>query len=162
MLALDDPKWGTLENRGCASSIPKTIERLLETPSDQAAFTDLWPYLCSEDTAWPAAFAAVPYVVQIAERLPPAERVEHLFFVGYVAMCAEDIPTDLTDAYQAALVEALPLLLDTLRCDLSASDTRYAVAALSALKGLPEMGLLVSNLDCGCPHCGEELCELDE
>src|SRR5262245_27039958 len=88
MLTLDDPRWKELNHRGwsrgtryCmdphAPSVPDELAKLLETPSDHGRFSSLWPYLCSEGTAWAAAYAAVPYAIEIAKRLPPTERFEY-------------------------------------------------------------------------------------
>lgn len=46
--------------------VPDELRHLLAHPADGKRFDDLWPYLCSEGTAWPAAYAAAPYFVTIA------------------------------------------------------------------------------------------------
>jgi hypothetical protein len=93
----------------------------------------------------------------------PAERVEHLHFIGYVRMCEESgkVPDYLAVAYRETLHETLPLLAETLiSATLSEEDTRYPVAACAALKGHGQMALVINYLDAGCPHCGKGL--LDE
>src|ERR1035441_10002389 len=98
MLPLDDPRWPDLDHRGWSARtlfsdrdapfVPAELRHLLGNPTDRQRFTALWPYLCSEGTAWPVAYAAVPYLVEIARQLSPAERFEHVYVVGLVVMCS--------------------------------------------------------------------------
>src|SRR5262249_40744604 len=128
MLRLDDPRWNKLNHRGWtdgarysmdpeAPYVPDELTKLLEDPSDIERFQSLWPYLCSEGTTWAAAYAAVPYVVEIAKRLSPAQRWEHLYVVGLIVICScpdcgesFTIKPYLAKSYRQALTEALPLL----------------------------------------------------
>ena len=164
-LPLNDPSWSELQHRGgSAGDVPDRLAALLKDPTDIESFTDLWPYLCSEDTAYSAAYAAVPYVVQIAERLPPQKRFEHLFFVGYVAMCSGDpvtteahIPNDLVEPYRQATDRALHLIPETLLSDLDEEQTCYLLASAAALKGYSRLGMAINYLPFGCPECGAEV-----
>jgi hypothetical protein len=176
MLALDDPRWKELNHRGWtkgeryhfdpeAPFAPEELAKLLENPSDMERFRSLWPYLCSEGTAWAAAYAAVPYAVELAKRLRPELRFEHLCFVGLVVMCSCPeqgesfaIKPYLTESYQRALAEALPLLAETLVCRHDTTETRYLLATAAALKGHRRVGGVLEHLDCicgRCPKCGE-------
>lgn len=176
MLPLDDPGWNELNHRGWSIGaryhldpespfVPDELAKLQENPSDIERFSQLWPYLCSEGTAWPAAYAAVPYIVELAKRLPPELRIEHLYFVGLVVMCTGpeqgesfEIKPYLMESYQRSLVEALPLLAETLVCKHDVSDTRDLLAAAAALKGHPKLGDVLLKLECisgQCPRCGE-------
>jgi hypothetical protein len=178
MLLLDDPLWKELDHSGWASGarysldqnapfVPDVLAELWERPSDIERFRALWPYLCSEGTAWSAAYAAVPYVVELAKRLPPEQRFEHLCFLGLVVMCSCPergesfaIKPYLTESYRRALAHALPLLLETLAGQHDAAETRYLLAATAALKGHPKLGDVLENLDCihqQCPRCGENV-----
>jgi len=170
MLPLNDLRWSELCTRnGDAAWVPRRIATLLERPDDLPAFQDLWPWLCSEGTAWSAAYAAVPYVVELAKRLPPDLRFEHIYFVGLVVMCSgsDALPSTeeeiaikpyLLDSYRSALREIMPLLAETLICEHHLSDTRLILAAAAALKGHPKLGDVLNRLDCisgECPKCGE-------
>ena len=163
-LSLDDPRWASLMTRnGRGAYVPSELRALLARPGDIRRFSSLWPALCSEDTAWPAAYAALPYVLEIARALRPVERVEHLYFIGYVGMCEEsgEVPDYLADAYRETLHGALPLLAETLTsAALGEEDTRYLLAACAALKGHGNLGVAIDSLGDGCPHCGQGL--LDE
>ena len=176
MLPLGDPRWKELNHRGWTSGeryhldpeapyAPEELAKLLERPSDIKRFQNLWPYLCSEGTAWAAAYAAVPYVVELARRLSPEQRLEHLYFLGLVVMCSCPecgesfaIKPYLKQSYEQALAETLPLLAETLVCRHELTDTRYLLAAAAALKGHAKLGGVLNHLDCicgECPKCGE-------
>jgi hypothetical protein len=164
LLPLDDPRWVHLNHRNWSDGkpspgvpdapfVPDQLARLLENPSD------LKCWLCSEGTAWPAAFAAVPYAVELARCLPPNERTEYLFFVGLVVMCSwpETGERFLAKSYKQALTEALPLLTETLNCSHDVIATRYLLAAVAALKGHTKLANVLNNLECiceECPKCG--------
>jgi hypothetical protein len=177
MLPLDDPRWNDLNHRGWtggqryymdsdAPYVPEELTKLIENPSDIERFQSLWPYLCSEGTTWAAAYAAVPYLVEIAKRLSPQQRWEHLYVVGLVVMCSCPdrgesfaIKPYLADSYRQALAEALPLLAETLVHRHDLTETRYLLAAIAALKGHPKLGAVLNDLDgicCKCPKCGED------
>jgi hypothetical protein len=176
MLPLNDPRWKELSHRAWskgarspfdpgAPSAPEELARLMETPSDIKRFRALWPYLCSEGTAWAAAYAAVPYAVELARRLRPEQRFEYLCFIGLVVMYSRpelgesfELEPYLEDSYHRALDEALPLLLETLAGQHDATETRYLLATAAALKGQVKLGLVLEHLGCisgQCPECGE-------
>jgi hypothetical protein len=178
MLALDDPRWKELDHRGWtegkrydldsdAPYVPEALSALLSEPGNVERFSSLWPYLCSEGTAWAAAYAAVPYVVEVASRLPPDRRFEHLYFVGLVVIYSypEDgesfaIKPYLVDSYRAALERALPLLAETLVCQLAeVREIRELLAVAAALKGYPELGAMLQRPEFSvtCRKCGDEV-----
>jgi hypothetical protein len=167
MLSLNDPRWSDLCTRnGGAAWVPKQLAALMERPDDLPTFQDLWPELCSEGTAWSSAYAAVPYLVELAKRVPPNKRLEYLYVVGLVVMCSCPecgesfaIHPYLEGSYQRALVETLPLLGEMLSERHDVTDTRYLLAAIAALKGHQKLGEVLNHLDCiccECPKCGEK------
>ena len=181
MISLDDPRWPALDHRGWSEGrgapdapfVPDELRHLMADPSDGERFTGLWPYLCSEGTAWPAAYAAVPHLVTIARGLPSAgaARDDYLYVVGLVAMCSgdlgeapADLPDDIADAYRRALPEALALLAETLAGQHDQITTRYLLAATAALKGHSEYAEILNELDvfAECQSCGEPMIELPE
>ena len=182
MLPLDDPRWLDLGHRNWSPGqrpgddpsvpfVPQELRRLQSDPADAGRFTDLWPYLCSEDTAWPAAYAAVPYLVELAGRLRPAERGDYLYVVGFVVICSgaygrvpSGLPDDIAAAYRQALRAALPLITEQLATAHGLMDTRYYLAATAALKGYPEFGEFLNNLEASleCQACGETIDDLPE
>src|SRR5262245_135320 len=86
-LPLDDPRWSKLDTRsGHADWVPRWLGTLLKRPDDREMFADSWPDLCSEGTAWSAAFAATPYIADLAAAVPIESRQDYVYFVGLVAM----------------------------------------------------------------------------
>jgi len=177
MLTLEDPRWLSLDHRNRSKGegdpfVPDELRHLLAHPADGERFDDLWPYLCSEGTAWPAAYAAAPYLVAIARGLPPAQRDYYLYVVGLTAICSgeygqtpSDLPDDIADAYRQTLPEALTLLTETLAAaEHDQITTRYLLAAVAALKGHPEYAEILNDLDvhAECQSCGEPMLELPE
>ncbi|MFF3376514.1 hypothetical protein ACFYXF_26620 [Streptomyces sp. NPDC002680] len=180
MISLDDPRWPALDHRGWSEGkgaedapfVPDELRYLVDHPESGGRFNDLWPYLCSEGTAWPAAYASVPHLVTIARALPAADRDDYLYVIGLVAMCSgdlgevpDDLPDDIADAYRRALPEALTLLAETLVTgEHDQIATRYLLAATAALKGHPEYAEILNDLDvyAECQSCGEPMLELPE
>ena len=181
VLSLDDPRWLSLDHRNWSEGrrseddpqipfVPDELRRLAANPTDHERFEDLWPYLASEDTAWPAAYAAVPHLVAIAQGLRPHERGNYLYVVGWIVICSgaygetgRDVPADVADAYRKALSTALELLIEQLATPHKYIDTRYLLAATAALKGHAGLGELLNNLDtyAECQSCGEPVFDLE-
>jgi enamine deaminase RidA (YjgF/YER057c/UK114 family) len=179
MLPLDDPRWLDLDHRNWSGGeggpdapiVPDELRHLVASPTDRDRFAALWPYLCSEGTAWPAAYAAVPHLVDIARHLPAAERDEYLYVVGLIAICSgaygqtpDKLPADITTAYRQALPEALTLLTETLASPHDHLDTRYLLAATAALKGHTALADVLNDLDvfADCQSCGQPMIEIPD
>jgi hypothetical protein len=180
VISLDDPRWPELDHRGWSKGkgaqdapfVPDELRYIAAHPATSGErFNDLWPYLCSEGTAW-AAYDSVPYLVAIARGLPAGERDDYLYVVGLVAICSgelgevpDDLPDDIAGAYRNALPEALALLAETLTtAEHDQTATRYLLAAMAALKGHPEYAEILNDLDvyAECQACGEPILELPE
>lgn len=145
--------------------MPDVLAKLVEHPEETKVFHDLWPWLCSEGTAWAAAYAVVPYAVEFARRVPLATRFEYLYFVGLVAICSSpgdgeafEIQPYLISDYEEALKQALPLIAETLTVDHDQTETRYILSTIAALKGHVKLADVLDHLDCvsgECEACGE-------
>jgi hypothetical protein len=166
-LPLDDPRWDTLGHRGgkgTENDAPHPageLKELLTDPGDEDRFGDYWPYLCSEGTTWPAAYAATPYLVDMAAALPPDRRANKLAVVGLIIACGSDgsCPDDLRPAYLAAQQRMYPLIGASLPF-LDGNDLRYVLAAIAALRGQVPLAEVLANIDTvsgTCPECGEEV-----
>lgn len=178
MLALDDERWKQLSHRGLSGGrkseldsdapyIPDVLRELFANPHDRELFDGMIPYLCSEGTTWPAAYAATPYIVELASRVSPPERANYLIWVGLIvidSIPAESVDELLRDDYVKALKSALPLLLETFMEELRGYEIRYLLAALAALKGYLQLGEILANLDTYsyCQECDSELFDLAE
>ena len=68
-------------------------------------------------------------------------------------------PAYLVESYEQALRDCMPLLAQTLLCEHNAEETRYLLASAAVMKGQRNLGEVLEGLDCGCPHCGEEILE---
>lgn len=182
MLLLDDPRWTELDHRGWSGGersrqdagapyVADELRALTLTPSDLARFRSLWPYLCSEGTAWSAAYAAVPHLVNIAASLSPSARFEYIYVVGLVRICEAfasgpsfELKPYLADSYHAALERALSLIAESLVSPHDLAETRYLLAATAALKGHRQLGDILNALDtyAECSECGAEVFEYAE
>jgi hypothetical protein len=178
MLPLDDERWLQLDHRGWANGkkyeldpdapfIPDELAKLLENPNDIDTVDYISPYLCSEGTTWDAAYAAVPYFVEMAKRLSPRVRVNYFIYLGFIVIHA--IPTEyveefLRDDYEKALKQTMPLLLETLKEKFEATETKYLLATLAALKGFTKLGDVLANLDSNsfCMNCDEVIFDYEE
>lgn len=160
MLDLDDDRWKELDHRGWSKGarfhldpeapfVPDELRLLEADPHDLSRFQALWPYLCSEGTTWPAAYAAAPYLAEIAARLSPSERFEYVIVMGLIAIYAtpDMIQPYLLESYQNALQKALALLAEMITDSHTPADTRYLLAAAAALKGHPKLGDILEGLD---------------
>jgi len=167
MLPLDDPLWRELDHRGWANNaaypagsdspfIPTQLAALLANPHDRERFGNLWPFLCSEGTTWDAAFAAAPYIVEVAAQLEPSERFEHLYVIGLMVMCMPTwdlsrweghIPDELKEPFRAAVAKALRLLTETLLEPLDRMALQYSLAAVAALKGEGKLANTIDAID---------------
>jgi hypothetical protein len=176
LLPLDDPRWKELDLRNWRGGrrsewtpdgpfVPDELSELAKNPVDIERFRGLWPWLCSEGTTYAAAYAAVPYMVAFAERLPPERRFEYLCVVGLVEAdsCPEQgescaIKEYLADGYRRALARALALIAETLCVPHDVSETRYLLGAVAAIKGHRKLAKVLQDMDAisgECPKCGE-------
>ena len=117
MLALDDERWKDLPHRGWSKGkrskldpdapfIPDELKKLIDDPKDFKTLRYISPYLCSEGTTWDAAFAAIPYLVELAKRLSPKERLDYLIFLGFMVIDAgssENVEDFFREDYEKAL-----------------------------------------------------------
>jgi hypothetical protein len=175
-LPLDDPRWRELDHRNWRSGrrsewapdapfVPDELSELIKDPADFGRFEQLWPWLCSEGMTYAAAYAAVPYMVAFAARLPPEQRFEYLCVVGLVEAhsCPEGgesfaIKEYLADSYRRALSRALGLIAETLGVRHNVTETRYLLGAAAALKGHRRLAKVLQDMDAisgDCPKCGE-------
>lgn len=153
---------------GSGEHVARVLAHLVDHPDDRSAFLDLSPYLASEDTAWPAAYAAVPHLLDIAAKASSAEgRWDYLYRIGYIEMCdpaRNSVPESVAEVVQAAyrccLGTALKMLLQTLAELEDNTNLHYSLAALAALEGNRSLALVINHLHMGCPHCGEDLLDL--
>jgi hypothetical protein len=158
VLSLDSDRWRDLQHAyGSAGDIPALLRQLDGSPSsggNAEPWFSLWSALAHQGDVYSASFAAVPHVVH-ALSLAPTE-ADHSFFQfpAWVEICRAKkhvaIPSDLQEAYAAALAR-LPLLVaaashrpwgpDFLACALAAvaAAKGYSSMAEAALELTPEL-----------------------
>lgn len=165
-LPLDHPDWALLEHRGGTGPVPDVdvaaeLRRLVADPEDEARFDDLWPWLCSENTTWPSAYAAAPYLVDVAAAGPARCRGNRVAVLGLIALYGDpgECPAPVRAAYEGALARALALAVAALPL-VTDGDLRWVLGAVAALKGQHELAEVLVEMDSvseECPSCGEEV-----
>src|SRR6476620_3072369 len=93
-LPLDSPRWSELWTRmgPGAYPVPQVLRALGDDPSDLELFREMWPEICAEETTYDAAFAAAPYLMDLAERLDSPESDQYLIVAGLIATSASEVP----------------------------------------------------------------------
>lgn len=161
-LPLDSQRWDELSTRrGPGAGWVRDFLVAASTSSSRTeVFTDMWPEICSEGTTYDAAYAAAPYLVTIAHRLPVAQSVEYLIVLGLIDTYASHVPPDLRPGYRKAVLEAQVLALTRLAdCPLDHS-LRYLLAAVAAFRGRDDLALVLQDLDTiqeTCPSCRSDV-----
>jgi hypothetical protein len=158
-LPLDSPRWGELHTRGGqgATWVSEAIRGLHGGTVDARAFGELWPELCSEGRTYDAAYAAAPYLAEIAARLPRSKGTEYLIVLGLITTCAGDVPADLEPAYREAIDAALTFTLQALIDCHSGHELRYLLSAVAAYRERTDLASALQNVDAiqePCPACG--------
>lgn len=160
-LPLDSPRWSRLWTRmgPGAYPVPQVLRALGDDPSDLELFREMWSEICAEETTYDAAFAAVPYLMDFAGRLDPADADEYLIVAGLIATYASDVPSDLEPAYRTAMHRGLTLtlVLERLETCKTNADLRYLLASVAAMRGRTDLAEVLQDLDAiqeTCESCG--------
>jgi hypothetical protein len=103
-----------------------------------------------------------PYLVEIARKISPSQRLNALIEIGLIVTCACDGSNEvhyrlehyLTDSYHQAIRDSLPLLAETLQCKMEEKDILTLAFCVAALKGHIKLAEVLSNLE-SCPQCSE-------
>ena len=165
-LALEDACWNSLTHRAGVGpnsemDVARELRLLLDSPTDLERIRDLWPYLASEGSTWDAAYAALPYLVQILKLQPPELRAELLSVVGIILTGADEssMPEYLLHAYFKAIDEVYLPLGESIPV-LSKDDLPWVLATISALRGNRELAELLQepgSLEATCEECEAEI-----
>ena len=142
-LPLDSARWASLAHAyGTAADVPGLLRAL--TPLSQSAgeaepWFSLWSALAHQGDVYTASFAAVPHVVDVAEREPAKVDLSFFQFPAWVEICRRRkngaVPGDLERSYFGAL-SRLPLLVANAAASRNGDDFLCcALAALAASKG---------------------------
>ena len=152
MIPLSDTIWKALGTAyGDATAVAEALKEAQDAASrDPGAieeiFTTIWSHVCHQGTPYPALFATVPHLIEIAEMLDPGtrERAHILGALGYAAVNAGmsvhsvgrigDLDPERFD-FRPALRRAATLVAETLLHDHEETITAHLFAALAAIKG---------------------------
>lgn len=167
MLPLDDDRWSLLTHAyGVATDIPPLLARLRTDPaSADITFRDIdLGALNHQNSVSTALYAAIPYLVDAAQKLPPEKRADLLGWVGCSMADAtlpgeKIVPVFLREALDTAVAKGMRLLLETLSVSFDEETTKWLLAALAGFKGHSDLCHVISSLDCllFCPECGTQI-----
>lgn len=159
-LPLSSPRWRELRTRGGegAEWVTDAHRALQDDALDRDCFRELWPELCSEERTYDAAYAAAPYLVEIASGLPCSDATQYLIVLGLIATYPGDVPADLATGYRSAVETALKLSLRALEHCSPGPELRYLLSAVAAFRSRTDLASALQNFDAiqePCPACGE-------
>lgn len=155
MLGLDNPRWNELDNGyDTFYSTQDFLRRLwAESPNmSPGEWANFLGSLCGAEQVFPASFAAIPHVIEVAKLRKPQERPLFMLAVclveGNRLRNKTPIPQDLEEAYRQAIEATLPLLLECLALDWESENLRILMATLAAIRGkLKIVAVLVDGPD---------------
>lgn len=169
MLPLDDALWNDLSPKTYAPRYPALLRELGETIKsgkyNRSSLDELWTMCCDWST-FDSTFAAVPHLVDICRKQPPAHiaRIQLLAWVGWCVACIhlnrQDGPEQLKQWYNESvpvardlIAESLPFTRDPVG---EQGNLRTLLAAFAACHGNPALALILYELEAGgfrCDHC---------
>lgn len=168
MLSLESPRWKELDHAyGSASDIPALLKALPNAPvrkdHDVEPWFSLWSSICHQCDVYSASFAAVPHIVSAAAKRTPSDRAEYFLMVGTIESMrhravSPAISLDLQRAYESALADAIPLVLETLLVEQDEGWFKAMLSALAAFRGFPELSAALVDLERNIvyPKCDHE------
>jgi hypothetical protein len=163
LLPLDDPLWDQFQgNYSSGANVANLLTAAKSGAPVDKWYDDIFQELMHQYTLSEVAYAAVPHLVEIAEKNRDL-RLEIMVLVGACYAHSTDpgvpeIPSRLSDAWIDARQRSLPVILDVLsESQLSENEIRYLLSSLAAIKGFNQMSIAIEALDTEveCPHCGE-------
>ena len=113
MLELNDPLWRKLDDAFENRDIPEALARLSNSWDGEEANALFWESLYQQGTVYGATYAAVPYLLKIAE--PEANRPQRLEIAGLLAsvvLCAFSRQYESLHERNEAPLLGLPLSLE--------------------------------------------------
>jgi hypothetical protein len=144
MVALDDTRWQDLSGSFNNGSHTAALLQQAYVGADlETWYDDLFQELCHQYTVSPAAFAALPHLVKIAESCPDW-RLSLLVLAGGCVSNADKPPENIAAEYEADFISAASsarVMLGQMLSEQqsSGSDTIYLFSALAAFHGYPRL-----------------------
>jgi hypothetical protein len=153
--------WSAINHAyGPASDVPALINRVCADIPDIDAWHDLWSCLCHQGTVYPASYAALPLLLDVAETLPAAGRSDALILIAAI-ITAHDLhgverpPTETMDRIAQVAARLADTCLQAMAGD--AIIFLYLLEAAAAFDGDLTWGRNLQYLSDGtyegqCPH----------
>ena len=162
MLSLSDPKWCELKsNYGDGARVAELLSLAKSNAPSYTWYDELFQELLHQYTLSEAAYAAVPYLLDIAgEREDLQEQLLVLVVACYTfsqAPEAAPIPAELEGEWHGAARQAIPIMGVVLgKSQTSQSTLRYLFSSLAAFNGHYALAVTLEALDVEieCPNCG--------
>jgi hypothetical protein len=150
---------------GPASDVPALLDRVRADIPDIDAWHELWSCLCHQGTVYPASYAALPMLLDVAETLPAAGRSDALILMAAI-LTADDLhgverpPTETTDRIAEVAAQLADTCLQAMAGD--AVTFLYLLEAAAAFDGDLTWGRNLQYLSDGtyegrCPTCNHAL-----
>ena len=158
MLSLNSDEWPRLRHAyGQASNTPGLLRQVAADPRPQedhgaAPWEPLWSSLCHQDDVYPASYAAVPHLVEIARTTRGPIDFSFLLLPTCIEISrCKGLGPAVPEALAAAYHRAISALADCV-CRHAADEwdgdmARVAAAALVVAKGHSRLGDALVNLD---------------
>lgn len=153
--------WSAVRDAcGPAGHVPPVLDRFAADPD--GVWPELMDHLCPQlDTAFPASFAALPRLAQIAAAAPPGGRAVVLLAAGAILSCAPPAGDPQGPlAFHAAPIGVLRALADrqlSRTCESGEYvDLLQALLSFEGVQGWDRClgGLAGGEYEVDCPHCG--------
>lgn len=162
MLSLDSPKWNELQsNYGTGQNVAQLLSQAFAGDPLDDWYDNLFQELLHQYTLSQAAYAALPYMVEIARQRPDT-RIHMLILIGSCCAHTTDpgapaLPLEFKEEWHAAIQESLALITDLLaEGQFTENEMRYLLASLAALHGHSQLSQVIEALGAEliCPQCG--------
>jgi hypothetical protein len=169
MLDLSSSKWDDLHCAyGSGKNIPLLLHKLSSLISTgqlefEQLFAEISNELCHQSTVGTASFAAVPHLIDLAQKLPFSSQVKFLILAANIEISRNfdpviDVPEFLNTAYRKAHFQAQTMTLDCLKLELRRDQLQELLGAYAVFCGETMLGtgIFWSDEFDSCPKCFAE------
>lgn len=155
--------WAALDHAyGPAGDVPDLLAAAEHSGTQfGSAWDELWSRLCHQGTVYPASYAALPHLADVAGRQPPAGDVAALdLAAGILASTDGPVAPDVVRREHAETIDQLRALAErNLPHALTDTELVHALQALLAFEDAGPWqrhleGLAEGELPLTCPNCG--------
>lgn len=157
--------WNTIEHAyGKASDLPDLFRQMTPNPHSEV-WGELWSRLCHQGTVYPACFAALPSLLDVAERWEPKARGPALALAGSILARADQSLQFLNvrQQYSAEIDSFIRLAEETLSENgLESAEFIFVLQAWLGFKDIPVWKIqfdrfVEGEFEAVCPDCKTDL-----